>query len=96
MKKIKFVTIFFVCFMIVGYGFIEISSGLPDFIKNRSWVKVSFKEDPFDLKFDIGNYIIYINSDAFRNISDNTIGKIKNTVDNSILHDFIKGEIRNP
>ncbi|MBL4935182.1 hypothetical protein JK636_05360 [Clostridium sp. YIM B02515] len=96
MKKIKFIIIFSLCFLIVGYGFIKISSDLPDFIKNRSYIKVSFHPNPFDLKFDIGNYIIYINNDAFKNINDSSVGKIKNAVENSIFRDFIKGEIRNP
>lgn len=96
MKKIKFILIISLCFLIVGYGFVKISSDLPDFIKNRSYVKVSFEPNPFDLKFDIGNYIIYINNDAFKNINDSTVGKVKNALENSILRDFIKGEIKNP
>ncbi|SKA75546.1 hypothetical protein SAMN05428976_102135 [Clostridium sp. USBA 49] len=69
-KKIKYFTVSLFCVSVIFYGFIKISNELPDFIKDRSNIKITYNKNPFDLKFDIGNYIIYINKEVFYNIKN--------------------------
>lgn len=66
MKKYIFVIIIWL--LIIFAGFIKISSELPDFIKNKSSVQVTFSTHPFNLKFETSKYIIYINNQAVVNI----------------------------
>ncbi|WP_127836411.1 hypothetical protein [Clostridium prolinivorans] len=69
-KKIKYFTVSLFCVSVIFYGFIKISNELPDFIKDRSNIKITYNKNPFDLKLDIGNYIIYINKEVFYNIKN--------------------------
>lgn len=72
-KKIKYFMTAFVVIAIIFCGFIKVSSELPDFIKDRSPIKVTYSKNPLDLKFDIGEYVIYINKKAFDNIKNKII-----------------------
>lgn len=82
-KKIKYTAVFVLILGIIGYGFIKVSSELPLFIKERSPLKVSYNKKPFDLRFDIGDYVVYINDKAINNIKDNAIHILKNLSKNN-------------
>jgi hypothetical protein len=70
LKKIKYIAVFLLSFYIIAYGFVKVSSELPQFIKDRSPLKVFYSQNPFDLEFDIGDYIVYINNKAVTNIKE--------------------------
>jgi hypothetical protein len=70
LKKLKYAMMLFLFASIIGYGFIKVSTELPQFIKDRSPVKVSYRTNPFDITFDVGNYMVYINDRAAENIKD--------------------------
>lgn len=98
LKKKRLIVILMLCIILIGCAIIKVSSELPQFIKDRSNIKVYLKLNPFDLRFDTENYIIYINEKAFKNIENNTetffqnIGQeatnkstyIKETIDNKV------------
>jgi hypothetical protein len=81
MKKFRYILVFFCCVIIISYGFIKISSELPNIIKEKSSIKVNYTRRPFDLNIDTNKYIIYINEKMLNNIKDNTIGVFKNFSD---------------
>lgn len=81
MKKTRYILVFFCCVAIISYGFIKISSELPNIIKEKSSIKVNYNRRPFDLNIDTNKYIIYINEQVIDNIKDNTIGVFKNFAD---------------
>lgn len=66
-NKLKYIFLFFICTFIVFYGFITVSNVMPDFIKDRSSFKVTYTSKPFDLEFDVGDYIVYLNSKTVEN-----------------------------
>lgn len=78
LRKLKHITVFILFISIVSYGFIKVSSELPQFIKERSLVKVTYKSKPFDLTLDIGDYIIYVNSNSMSNIKNAAVNVFKN------------------
>lgn len=69
-KKTKYLAVLLLSFCIFSYGFVKVSSELPQFIKDRSPLKVSYSQNPFDLEVDIGDYIVYINNKAVMNIKE--------------------------
>jgi hypothetical protein len=76
-KKLKYILLFLIFFSTISYGLVAVSSKLPQFIKERSDFKVSFNRKPFDLQFDAGKYIIYINSKVIDNIKESTLEVFK-------------------
>ncbi|MCM8710397.1 hypothetical protein M2651_05080 [Clostridium sp. SYSU_GA19001] len=82
LKKIKYIMIFVLIFGILVYGFIKVSSELPMFIKDRSSLKVTYEKNPFNLEFDIGDYIIYINDKSICNIKDTAVHLFNNLKEN--------------
>lgn len=88
-KKLKYISVFFLVFVIISYGFIKVSSGLPEFIKDRSSIKVTYKQNPFDLEVDVGKYIIYLNDEALKNMKNNTIYFLKNLAENNSIKNII-------
>ena len=71
-KRLRFTIIFIVFFFIIIYGLIAVSSNLPKFIKDSSMIKVSVTKKPFQLEFDIGDYVVYINNKPFVKIKERT------------------------
>lgn len=92
LKRLKYVILMLVFFTILGCGFIKVSNDLPQFIKDRSAMKVTFTSSPFDLRFDIGDYIVYINSKIFANMKDGTKQAFKNFERNNFIKNIIKGK----
>jgi hypothetical protein len=78
LRKLKHITVIILFISIVSYGFIKVSSELPQFIKERSLVKVTYISKPFDLSLDIGDYIIYVNSNSMSNIKNAAVNVFKN------------------
>lgn len=72
-KMKKYVIVIVIWLLIIFAGFIKISSELPDFIKNKSSVEVTFSMRPFNLKFETSKYVIYINKQAVNNIKKNIV-----------------------
>ncbi|NMM61958.1 hypothetical protein HBE96_04485 [Clostridium sp. P21] len=64
-----------ISFFISIYGVIIISGNLPKFIKEKSGFKVNYSLKPFDFRFEVGEYSLYINSKVITNIK-NSSGKI--------------------
>jgi len=89
-KKSKYFFIFFISFSIVFYGFVTVSNVLPDFIKERSTFKVSYSSKPFDLQFDIGDYIVYLNSKAVDNYKKGAGEIMNNIVTNNPIKKILK------
>jgi hypothetical protein len=89
MKKIKYITVLLIGFSIFVYGFIRIGNDLPQILKDKSSVAVYYNKNPFELKFHVGNYIIFINDKALENYKNNTIGRIINASKNSPVRHFI-------
>lgn len=89
-KKSKYFFVFFISLSIVIYGFITVSNVLPDFIKDRSNFKVTYSSKPFDLQFDIGDYIVYLNNNAVENYKKGTSEIINKVVSNSPLKKILK------
>lgn len=80
-RKFKYIIVFTSCFIFIFYGFIKISSGLPNIIKEKSAVRVSYNNNPFDLNIDTNNYNIFINDKALNNIKSKTIEVFKSMVE---------------
>jgi hypothetical protein len=89
-KKSKYIFTFIISLSIVVYGFITVSNVLPDFIKDRSYLKVTYKSKPFDLQFDIGDYIVYLNSKALDNYRKGTNEVINKIVSINPLKKVLK------
>jgi hypothetical protein len=89
-KKSKYIVVLFISLSIVSYGFITVSNVLPDFIKDRSYFKVIYTSKPFDLQFDIGDYVVYLNSKAVDNYKKGTNEVIKKIVSNNPLKKLLK------
>lgn len=83
-KKIRVIFIIIVFISIIGYGFIKVNLELPQFIKDRSKLKVSLTQSPFDLKLDMGDYIVYVNEKAFSNIKDGAVSAFKNIEEKTV------------
>lgn len=64
----------------IAVGSIKVSSSLPNFIKNKSKVKIFYTNKPFDLTFETDKYVIYINEKAIHNINDGVSSTFNNIV----------------
>lgn len=53
---------------VISYGIINVSNNLPKFIKDESPIKINYGNKSYDISINIGNYIIYVSSDATSNI----------------------------
>lgn len=69
----KYIFLILIWLLVIFAGFIKISSELPDFIKDKSSIKVTYNSKPFNLKFETSKYIIYLNDQAFTNIKNNIV-----------------------
>ncbi len=83
-KNIIFISM--VCFIIVLYGVIVISGNLPKFIKDRTAFKINYSLKPFDFRFDVGEYSLYINSKVVTNIKSSS-SKVVMDVEKKICTD---------
>mgnify|MGYP005829513949 CR=1 FL=1 len=90
LKRLKYFFVIFISLGIVFYGFITVSNALPDFIKERSAFKVSYSTKPFDLQFDIGDYVVYLNSKAVDNYKKGADELMHNIVINNPIKKILK------
>lgn len=82
--KIKgIILILSICIMIVFYGFVVVSGGLPKFIKDRSDFKINYSLSPFNFRMDISEYSLYINSKVVDNMKNGSI-KLFNNIENKV------------
>ncbi len=72
------IIVIIICFSIIFYGFIVISGNLPKFIKDRTYVKINYSLKPFDFRFNIGEYSLYINNKVIVNIKNGSYKAINN------------------
>nr|WP_242860935.1 hypothetical protein [Clostridium scatologenes]AKA70665.1 hypothetical protein CSCA_3540 [Clostridium scatologenes] len=85
-KSSKHITVMItICFLISLYGIVVISSNLPKFIKDKTDFRIDYSKKPFDFRFEVGEYSLYINSKAVTNIK-NSSGKIINNIGRKV-HD---------
>lgn len=89
-KRLRYVFVLFICIGIIMYGFITVSNVMPDFIKDRSNLKLSYTKKPFDLEIDTGDYIIYMNSKAVENYKKGIGNITKNIVSNNPIKKILK------
>ncbi|WP_237737372.1 hypothetical protein [Clostridium carboxidivorans] len=75
-----------ICFFISLCGIIVISNNLPKFIKDKADFKIDYSKKPFDFRFEVGEYSLYINSKAVTNIK-NSSGKIINNIGKKVQND---------
>lgn len=83
-QKIKNFIIIFLCVLIVGYGVLEVSSGLPKFIKDNSAMKIYFDPRKVDLTIESGQYVFYFNNNLISNLAEKTSGVLKSIENNFI------------
>lgn len=74
-----------ICLIIIAYGFIVISSGLPKFIKDRSAFSISYNISPFDFRMNISEYSFYINSKVADNIKNSSV-KLLNNIEKKVYN----------
>lgn len=80
MKKKSVIVVIIIFIFIVSIGFIKVSSSLPNFIKNKSKIRVFYNNRPFDLTFETDKYVVYINENALSNISNSVNSTFNNIV----------------
>lgn len=83
-KKIKNFIITIICMLIVGYGVLEVSNGLPKFIKDKSAIKIYFNPKKVDLTIESGQYVFYFNNKLINNLAEKTSGVFKGIENNFI------------
>lgn len=57
--------------------------------KRGTKLRILYKRDPFDLRFDIGNYVMYINKDVYNNMvveKDKIMNSIKDIINSGIIN----------
>lgn len=89
-KRFKYIIAFLIPITIILYGFITVSNVMPDFIKDRSNFKVTYSSKPFDLQFDIGDYVLYLNNKAVENYKTATSNFVQNIISNNPIKKPIK------
>ncbi|WP_406543414.1 hypothetical protein [Clostridium ljungdahlii] len=67
-KGIRAVIIF--CIMIVLFGFVTITAGLPKYIKDKSNFKINYTVSPFDFTVDVGEYSLCLNNKIVYNFEN--------------------------
>lgn len=73
-RKISNFFVILIFLSIISYGIMNLSNNLPKFIKDESKIKISYGNKSYDININMGNYIIYVSSDATSNIK---IGAMK-------------------
>lgn len=68
--KLKYTLLGITFFVIVGTGFICVSNSLPGFIKDKSSIKTTFSEKPFNFRVETKKYIISLNQSDIENTKD--------------------------
>lgn len=84
LKKKKIILVLMISVILISSAIIKVSSELPQFIKDRSNIKIYLNINPFDLRFDTENYIVYINQKALINIENNVENFFNNIYHKSI------------
>jgi hypothetical protein len=69
-KKIRIFFVILIFLSVISYGLINLSSNLPKFIKDESRIKVNYGDKPYEITFDMGDYVIYTGSGAIANIKE--------------------------
>lgn len=83
-KNSKHITvIIIICFFISLYGIAIISNNLPKYIKDKTDFRIDYSRKPFDFRFEVGEYSLYINSKAVTNIK-NSSGKVINSISRKV------------
>lgn len=85
MKKKGIILVTAISFFIIVCGFIKISSNLPNFIKDRSLLKINYTFIPFDFRMELGEYSLYINRKVASNIRNSSI-KLVNNVESKLYN----------
>jgi len=67
-KGIRVVIIFSI--IIVLFGFVVITAGLPKYIKDKSEFKINYTASPFDFTVDVGEYSLCLNNKIFYNFKN--------------------------
>lgn len=75
LRKFGFLTVILLFFAIIICGVIKTASETVPYVKEKSAVKVYYTAKPFEVKIDIGDYIIYLNGGVFKNIK-NLLGEL--------------------
>jgi len=81
MRKKGIILIIIISFIIVMYGFINISNRLPKFIKDRSPIKINYTLVPFDFRMDVYGYSLYANKKVVENIKSGSERLVVNIED---------------
>lgn len=81
-RKVKILILIIICLGIVTSGFLKISNDLPQFIKDKSPLKINYTLKPFDFSVDLDNYVVYVNEKAVSNIKNSTLEIINTFINN--------------
>lgn len=66
---------------------IDFYSEINLFRKEGKKLKIYYRKDPFDLRFDVGSYVMYINSEVYNNIieeKNRIMIRLRDIIDNSV------------
>ncbi len=89
LKKLKHGMIFFLFIFITSYGFLKVSDALPQFIKDRSPLKVSFNTKPLNITLETASHMVYINKEAADSIKNSAEEVIDNVSKNNPITKLI-------
>lgn len=70
--NIKFRLIIMLSFGIIIFGFLTITNGIPQFMKDKSVFALNYDFKPLDIKVKAGEYSIYLN-DAVLSSGENSV-----------------------
>lgn len=88
----KYLSIIIVSIGLVILGFLNITNGFPQFIKDKSKFSLNYSFKPLDIKIKAGDYIIYFNDSILisgENNIHNFFGNIEGGISkilNSVTH----------
>jgi hypothetical protein len=88
--KIKHAMILVLFIFLICYGFLKVSSELPQLIKDKSPLKVSFQTKPLDITMETENYTVYVNKQAADSIKIAAKETFENISTNNPITRFIR------
>ncbi|HEY8890409.1 MAG TPA: hypothetical protein VIM70_09155 [Clostridium sp.] len=78
--RIKYFIMFFTCFIIFIYGFIQVNINKTELVKDKSEFTIDFKLNPVDFRIDTKGYVFYVNNKSVYNIKEKCIGVEKKII----------------
>lgn len=61
-KRLKYYILFIIVIVIICAGILQVTNSMPEFIKDRSSVRVTYSVQPFNFRMETKNYLITLSS----------------------------------